>query len=153
MECSLSSGKATAYLNWSYILGLNQSDLASWRHQVAVHGRSMRLVVNGFMNPRQFITPRLIYVALGEKFIAIFLRAPNRLYLWILCGWFNPFVERCRFISVWAFDTKLLWETDDEQRNMQPPIAQAPQIPLRLSAVRRRLVEAPAVVVQGNPWL
>lgn len=56
----------------------------TWTHgglQVAVLGRSIRLIVKSFMNLRQFITPDLVYVALGEKFIAISLGGPNRLCL------------------------------------------------------------------------
>lgn len=56
----------------------------TWTHgglQVPVRGRLIRLIVKGFMKPRQFITRDLVFVALGEKIIAIFLRGPNRLCL------------------------------------------------------------------------
>lgn len=56
----------------------------TWAHgdlHVAVHVRLIRLIVKSFINPRQFIKPDLVYVALGERSIAILLHGPNRLCL------------------------------------------------------------------------
>lgn len=47
----------------------------TWTHgvlPVAVLGKSIRLIVNSLLNPRQLITPDLLYVALSEESIAIF---------------------------------------------------------------------------------
>lgn len=66
------AGKPQPTLTYVIFMGATE---VTWTHvvlQVAVLGKSIRLIVNSLMNPRQLITPELLYVALSEESIAIF---------------------------------------------------------------------------------